>query len=373
MWSSVVPAKELRATYRIQLNPDFGFDDAAAALPYLARLGISHVYCSPYLQAAPGSTHGYDVVDHTRISDDLGGAEAHGRFVDALDAHGMGHILDIVPNHMAVAGRANRAWWDVLRNGRDSSFARFFDIDWEPPDDRLTGKILLPVLGDRYGRVLEAGDLAIAQDDGEAVVTYHDDRFPVAPGSIEKFLGAGDPNETMARINDDPALLHTLLEAQHYRLAFWRSDLELNYRRFFDINELIALRIEEPEVFSHVHSVALELIENGKLDGLRIDHVDGLRSPKAYLTQLRDAIGDAYLIVEKILEAGEELSDWPCDGTTGYEFLNLVLGLFVDPDGEAPSTRSTARSPGTTAVRGSRELTKHLVMDELLGSDVDRL
>ncbi|MEO8322686.1 MAG: alpha-amylase family glycosyl hydrolase, partial [Actinomycetota bacterium] len=244
----------IRATYRLQLRTEFGFDTAAAVVPYLARLGVSHVCCSPYLQAAPGSTHGYDVVDHTKISDDLGGPEAHERFVAALEEHGMGHILDVVPNHMAVAGRANQAWWDVLKNGRDSTFARFFDIDWDPPDTRLAGKILLPVLGDQYGRVLEAGELGLAYEDGEAVVTYFDDRFPVAPGSIEQFLGEGTDEQMAARISGDPALLHSLLEAQHYRLAYWRSDLELNYRRFFDINELVALRMEEPEVFAHVHS-----------------------------------------------------------------------------------------------------------------------
>lgn len=364
----------IRATYRLQLRTEFGFDAAAAVVPYLARLGVSHVYCSPYLQAAPGSTHGYDVVDHTKISDDLGGPEAHERFVAALEGHGMGHILDVVPNHMAVAGRANQAWWDVLKNGRGSTFARFFDIDWDPPDQRLAGKILLPVLGDQYGRVLEAGELGLAYEDGEAVVTYTGDRFPVAPGSIETFLGGGTDEQMAARITGDPALLHSLLEAQHYRLAYWRSDLELNYRRFFDINELVALRMEEPEVFAHVHSVPLRLMREGKLDGLRIDHVDGLRTPKRYLASLRDEIGDAYLIVEKILEEGEELPDWPCDGTTGYDFLNLVLGLFVDPSGAGEIDEIYRSFTGAGESYEDEVLaTKRLVMNDLLASDVDRL
>lgn len=364
----------IRATYRLQLRTEFGFDAAAAVVPYLARLGVSHVYCSPYLQAAPGSAHGYDVVDHTKISDDLGGPGAHERFVAALEGHGMGHILDVVPNHMAVAGRANQAWWDVLKNGRDSTFARFFDIDWDPPDARLAGKILLPALGDQYGRVLEAGHLGLAYEDGEAVVTYSGDRFPVAPGSIETFLGGGSQEETAARIAEDPALLHSLLEAQHYRLAYWRSDLELNYRRFFDINELVALRMEEPEVFAHVHSVPFRLIREGKLDGLRIDHVDGLRAPKRYLQSLREEIGDAYLIVEKILEEGEELPDWPCDGTTGYDFLNLALGLFVDPSGAGEMDEIYRSFTGAgESYEDEVLITKRLVMDDLLASDVDRL
>ncbi len=343
-------------------------------VPYLARLGISHVYCSPYLQAVPSSTHGYDVVDHTLISEDLGGAPAHERFVAALEDHGMGHILDVVPNHMAIAGKANQAWWDVLANGRESNFARFFDIDWDPPDERLKGKILLPVLGDQYGRVLEAGDLSLAEEGGEVVITHFDDRFPIAPGSLEGLPGGDTTAATIERVTSDPALLHLLLEAQHFRLAYWRTDLELNYRRFFDINELVALKMEEPEVFAHVHRLPIELIRTGALDGLRIDHVDGLRFPRRYLETLRSEIGDAYLIVEKILEEGEELRVWPIEGTTGYEFMNLMLGLFVDPDAEGHLDLLYRRFTGED--RPYEELVaeaKHLVMQDLLASDIDRL
>ncbi|HZA20675.1 MAG TPA: alpha-amylase family glycosyl hydrolase, partial [Actinomycetota bacterium] len=264
------------ATYRVQLRSEFDFDDLVAIVPYLAELGITHVYCSPYLRAIPGSAHGYDVVDHTSINPELGGPEGHRRMCAALAEHGMSHLLDVVPNHMAIGGRASMWWWDLLRNGPASQYARFFDVDWDPPEPRLKGKILMPVLGDQYGRVLEAGDLTLERDGDEVIVRYFEHEAPIAPGSIENLPGApGDLDDAIDLINSEPALLHALLEQQNYRLARWRTDLELNYRRFFDINELVALRIDESEVFDLVHSLPLKLIEEGRLAGMRIDHVDG--------------------------------------------------------------------------------------------------
>ena len=363
------------ATYRIQLHSGFTLDDAAQVADYLHDLGITHIYCSPFLQAASGSRHGYDVVDHTRINDELGGLAAHRRMSDVLARLSMGHILDIVPNHMAIAGRKSAWWWDVLKNGPASNFARFFDIDWDPPERPLAEKILVPILGDHYGRVLEAGEIEVARDEEEIFVRYHEHEVPLAPGSIDVLPGTpANDDEAIAHINSDPALLHTLLESQHYRLAFWRTDLELNYRRFFDINDLVALRMEEPEVFDHVHALALQLIEDGELDGLRIDHVDGLRNPDAYLTRLRHRAPIAYIVVEKILGAGETLPrSWPVDGTTGYDWLNVCSRLFVDPAGEKPLQDLYASFIGEEADLGELKREKKLlVMTEVLASDLER-
>jgi len=365
-------ARGVRATYRLQLHPGFTLDDAAGIVAYLEQLGISHVYCSPYLRSTSGSTHGYDVVDHTQIDEELGGIEALERFCKVLSQHGMSHILDVVPNHMAVAGRANFAWWEVLQHGPDGRYARFFDIDWDPPEERLRGKVLLPVLGSRYGVVLDAGDLRLVEQDDDVVVSYYEHSFPLAPGSLEQLLG---PEPSIERVNSEPALLHTLLERQYYRLAYWRTDLELNYRRFFDINELVALRMEEPEVFAHVHKVPFELVSAGKLDGLRIDHVDGLGAPNNYLKDLRAEVGDAYLVVEKITEGDETIPrEWPVDGTTGYDFLNLVGGLFVD--GRAEKEMTSLYEEVIGAPEDPDDLVreaKQQVMSEMLAADIERL
>jgi (1->4)-alpha-D-glucan 1-alpha-D-glucosylmutase len=358
----------VRATYRVQLNPGFDFDDAAAATPYLARLGISHMYCSPYLQAAAGSAHGYDVTDYSRVNEELGGAPAHEHLCAALAAEGMGHIVDIVPNHMAVSDRSNAWWWDVLRTGPASRYASYFDIDWDPPESALRRTILVPILGDHYGRVLEAGELTLAVEDGETVLRYHEHVLPIAPRSVP----AGD----MDAINSDPAALHEVLEKQHYRVAFWRSgDRDLNYRRFFDVKTLAALRIENPSVFEDTHALVLAMIDSGDLDGLRIDHVDGLRDPSEYLGRLRRRAPRAYVVVEKILEAGEELpEEWPVEGTTGYDFLNVVNGLFVDSAAEKAMSDvylELTREPADLAevVRAK----KLFIMREVLASDVYRL
>lgn len=365
---------EIRATYRVQLSSSFTFDDAAALVPYLAALGVSHLYFSPYLAAVPGSAHGYDVTDHSGLNPELGGEEGFGRLRAALDRYGMGHIADVVPNHMAL-GHHNALWWEVLRFGRASPCARFFDIDWEPPDHRLLNKVLLPVLGSHYGRALEAGELRIDERNGELVVTYFEHVFPVAPGTVRELGLEGDPATIAARLNSEPGLLHALLERQHYRLAHWRTDLEVNYRRFFDINEMVALRTEDPEVFEAVHALYIALLDDDALDGLRIDHIDGLGSPRAYLERLRTRAEDAYIVVEKILGPGEELpADWPVEGTTGYGFMNLVLGLFVDPAAEeAFDELYRALTGDDEPYRAVLERAKAEALQGMLAADLERL
>ena len=407
------------STYRLQLHRDFTFDDARALVPYLARLGVTDCYCSPITKANPGSTHGYDVSDHSQLNPELGGAAAFEQFVGALQAHAMGHIVDFVPNHMAIDA-ANNPWWrDVLENGRRSRYARFFDIDWEPVKPELVSQVLLPILDDQYGRVLERGDIRLAFARGVFVIRYFDHVVPVNPRSVvavlqhrlevlQRELGEDDPHlreylsivtelshlpssteadpvrvaevdrektvaqERLARLVDrapqvrahieenvrafngrpeEPSSfdeLHALLEAQPYRLASWRtaSD-EINYRRFFDINGLAALRMEDADVFAGTHALIVQLIRSGTVTGLRLDHIDGLYDPAEYLVRLQCAVRDGdvtavsmgpvtvpslYVVVEKILSNGEWLpAHWPVNGTTGYEFLNDVNGLFVDP------------------------------------------
>ena len=426
-----------RATYRLQLRPEFGFDDAAEVAPYLAKLGVSHVYTSPVLEAAPGSSHGYDVVDHSRVNPELGGTEAHRRFCATLGTLGLGQVLDIVPNHMAIT--AGNAWWeDVLENGPSSRWAAYFDVDWEGPESKLRNTVLIPVLADHYGRVLEAGELLLERQEGSFCIRYHEHRYPVAPPAYGLPLslaaadlaaeGRGDDDEleflaaaftalppatatdprsvrdrhrdkevlkrslarlcaerpdvsaavlhAVHRINGDPELLDTLLERQNYRLAYWRTaGRELDYRRFFDITTLAALRMEDDQVFADTHALVLGWVEAGVLDGLRIDHPDGLRDPEGYFRRLRAAASRAWIVVEKILEPGEELpASWPVDGTTGYDFLNRLGGLFVDPAGEAPMSAAYAEYTGEPVevdevVRDA----KHLVMRDVLGADVNRL
>ena len=359
---------EPRATYRVQLHKDFGFEATAAIVPYLAKLGISHLYCSPYLQARPGSTHGYDVVDQRKISDELGGEMAHKLLCDTLAEHGMSHILDVVPNHMTVTDRANRWWWDVLKHGPVSHYASYFDIDWDPPEDKLHRTILVPILGDHYGSVLSSGDIKIELEGDEEVVRYFEHVLPVAPGTTSGL--------SLAKVNGDPDLLHQVLESQHYRLAFWRSaGEELNYRRFFSINDLAALRMDNPDVFDRVHELVLTMVRDGRLEGLRIDHIDGLRDPEGYLTQLRSWAGDAYIVVEKILEPDEELREsWPVQGTTGYEFLNEVYALFVDTAAEERFSDIYARLIGRNVdLHELKREKKLLLMETELAADIERL
>ena len=367
------------ATYRVQLHAGFGFDDAAAIAGYLARLGVSHLYCSPYLQAAAGSTHGYDVVDHNRINSELGGAAGHARLAGRLDEAGLGQVLDIVPNHMAVGTRANAWWWDVLEHGLQSRYADYFDIDWDPPQPELAGLVLVPVLGDHYGRVLEAGELAVERRDGSLRVRYHDHEAPLSHRTLDE-LDRDDqgeiPPSLIESLNRDPDALDALLRRQNYRLAYWRTAAaELNYRRFFDIAALAGLRAEDPLVFADTHRVILGLVRDAVVDGLRVDHVDGLADPAGYLERLRDATGGAYVVVEKILEPGETLpSSWPVAGTSGYDFLNAVNQLFTDSAGEAAMrgcyARFTAESADYADVVHAAKLQ---VMRDSLAAEVERL
>jgi len=305
------------STYRIQLTPDFGFDAAADVAPYLAELGVTHVYLSPVLEAVPGSTHGYDVVDHGRLRTEFGGTAAFTRLQHRVRELGLGLVVDVVPNHMAVPTPAsrNRELWSVLRDGPTSPYAHWFDIDWTTPEHAL----VMPVLGQRIGDCVEAGEIELDGSGDEPLLRYFDHVFPVRPGT------EGLP-------------LVDLLDRQWYRLAYWRvAGEELNYRRFFDIDTLAAIRVENPDVFEASHAVLLELIRSGAVDGLRIDHPDGLADPRGYLRRLHDATGGAWVVVEKILEPDEELpTDWPCAGTTGYDALLRAGGIFLDPAGDEP-------------------------------------
>ncbi|MFJ2705105.1 malto-oligosyltrehalose synthase [Streptomyces sp. NPDC087428] len=296
------------ATYRLQLQPDFPFSAAEDAVPYLATLGVSHLHLSPVLEAVPGSRHGYDVVDHGRVRAELGGEEGLRRLARTAREHGLGLVLDIVPNHMAADPRHNHALREVLREGPGSPYARWFDIDWAAGD----GRVLLPVLGGRLGE--EIGALRV---DGE-VLRYGEQEFPLRAGTA----GLDLPE---------------LLDAQHYRLGWWRlARTELNYRRFFTISELIGVRVEDPEVFAATHAKILELVRDGTVEGLRIDHPDGLADPAAYLERLSGASGGVWTVVEKILTGPEPLpAGWAVAGTTGYDALHRIDGLFVDPVGAA--------------------------------------
>lgn len=319
---------EMVATYRLQLHANFTFHAAAAVLPYLSALGVSHVYLSPVLEAGPGSTHGYDVADVTRVSAVLGGADGLAELFGQLRRFGMAAVIDIVPNHMATVA-TNHWWWDVLEHGQTSVHAPVFDIDWSPPDPELYGKVLLPVLGDHLGAVLARGELGVVAEGESVQVEYFAQRFPV--NAAGRALVAENP-----RLGEHPEALADLLDAQFYRLANWRTAAEeINYRRFFDITSLISVRVEQPDVFEAVHATLVELVAGGPVDALRIDHPDGLSDPRGYFERLREVLPATRLLVEKILAPGERLrGDWPVDGTTGYDFLQRAGGLFVDPEGE---------------------------------------
>jgi (1->4)-alpha-D-glucan 1-alpha-D-glucosylmutase len=383
---------QIRATYRLQFHRGFTFRDATELVPYLSKLGISHIYASPIMEARPGSTHGYDIINHNRLNPELGGKKEFRELVDALHRHGMGLILDIVPNHMAVGGRDNAWWLDVLEWGRASPFAEYFDINWDATRPDLKGRVLLPVLGEQYGVVLERGeiDLRFDAEEGSFSAWYFEHRLPISPLTYPSILnrggevlseiarafealGSGEA-ETRSRAAAlkrclsewgvrEPARagaiavalghyagqkgnlegfrnLHCLLEAQAYRVADWRvAAEEINYRRFFNVNHLAGLRIESAEVFERTHRLLGELIRSGDVHGLRVDHVDGLFDPRGYCERLQDRFGPVYVLVEKILAHYETLPDWPVAGTTGYDFTNQVLGLFIDPAGERATTR----------------------------------
>jgi (1->4)-alpha-D-glucan 1-alpha-D-glucosylmutase len=323
------------ATYRLQFNRDFTFQQAGEILDYLRDLGISDVYASPLFQAGPQSTHGYDTCCFGKVNPNLGSADDFERLTSALNQRGLGLLLDLVPNHMSAT--LSNAWWlDVLENGRESPYARFFDIDWRPENPALCDKVLLPVLEDHYGKVLESGKLRLAFQGEKLVVAYHDRNFPVNLSAIAA-MGIEDPAQLLEHLNGQPGnprsfdKLDALLQRQHYRLAYWRvAPEEINYRRFFDVTEMVALKMESREVFEHTHQLVFEWLDSGKITGLRIDHPDGLWNPKEYLQRLQRN-NPPYVVVEKILSGDEQLpADWPADGTTGYDFLNRANGLFVD-------------------------------------------
>lgn len=414
------------------MHAEFGFDDAAAIADYLHQLGISHVYSSPYLQAAPGSKHGYDVVDHHKLNEELGGAEAHARFSQRLGECDLGQVLDIVPNHMAISARRNRYWWDVLENGPSSRFASYFDIDWQPHEEKLRNKLLVPILGDHYGRVLSRNEIQLQRRGGEFFIKYFDNELPAAPKSLPLILNeaaresgseylafladsltalpsptaideasvgqrhrdkeivrnllerlfdevpfiAEAVDSALKQFNNNPDKLDGILELQNYRLAFWRTaEQDLGYRRFFDVNTLVGVRVEDPKVFSDTHALILKWLREGVLDGIRVDHPDGLRDPRRYFERLREQASDVWILGEKILEPGEKLRpEWPIDGTTGYEYLNQAGGLFVDVDNEQAITTVYADFTGeaTDYAEVCRDK-KHRVLRDLLGSDVNRL
>jgi (1->4)-alpha-D-glucan 1-alpha-D-glucosylmutase len=313
-----VPKRLPVATYRLQLHKGFRLPDATGLVPYLARLGASHVYASPFLKARPGSMHGYDVADHGKINPEIGTEADLKKLLDALRRHGMGLVMDLVPNHMGVLHGDNPWWQDVLEKGRASPYAKFFDIDWE----RGGGKLLLPVLGRHYGEALEAGEIKLARaGKGAWRMAYFDQSFPLNPKSVRNL-----------KPTKDPLAMHRLLEKQHYRLAFWRvaSD-EINYRRFFEIADLAALRTEDPAVFDATHSLVGRLAAEPGVDGLRIDHPDGLSDPEQYFERLQGLGERPWIVVEKILASYEALpAHWKVHGTTGYRFASLLTGVFVD-------------------------------------------
>lgn len=442
-----------RATYRLQFNHCFTFHDAARIVPYLARLGISHIYASPLLKARPGSMHGYDVVDHSQLNPELGSREDFDRFVQVLHEHGLRLIVDIVPNHLGVMGDDNEWWLDVLENGPAARYAFHFDIDWRPNRGSMRDRILVPVLGDSYGEVLERGELQLQfdADNGSFSVRYHDHRMPIDPREYprifsqpiaEELLPGDDAHradfesllnsfgnlpprddtsadavavryrdkeahkrrlarlierspevlrhiaESVTRINGTPGqpdsfdALDALLEAQAYRLSYWRVAVdEINYRRFFDVNDLAALRMNERSVFDATHQLIFELIDAGSIDGLRIDHSDGLFDPEEYFQWLQERFGGGpeqrplYVVTEKILAAHERLPEsWLVHGTTGYDYAALQTAWLVDGDEESSMTRRYRTfTENEKSFESLAYESKHLVMRSSLAAEVEVL
>ncbi|HEY5894543.1 MAG TPA: malto-oligosyltrehalose synthase [Chthoniobacterales bacterium] len=426
------------ATYRLQFHQNFTFRDALALVPYLADLGISSLYASPFFKSAPGSTHGYDVCDHNAFDSEIGSEQDFEALSAALTQHGMHMVVDFVPNHMGITGMENRWWADVLENGANSIYARYFDIDWHPLKHELHNKVLLPILGDQYGRILEKGELHVEWNAGAFTLNYYQNRLPLTPSSTLPILenavaktdmpvnekrslldgldrgyrmtGAMPAEERQAlkdllvsltssgsqlaqaidtelrTLNADFDRLDALIGPQHYRLSFWKvASEEINYRRFFDINDLAALRMELPEVFNDTHRLLFDLAARGVVTGVRIDHIDGLADPRSYLTQLQSELakllgktdGDKaiYLLVEKILGHTEQLRpDWPVHGTTGYEFAARTTALLVDPSAEKRLTEGYHDIIGDEW--NYREMVyrnKKLVMQVSLSSEVNNL
>lgn len=424
------------STYRLQFHAGFTFREALEIVNYLKDLGITDIYASPYFQAAPDSTHGYDVADHNRINPAIGDQSDFRALCDKLRENDMGQILDFVPNHMGIGQSLNAWWMEVLEDGLASPYAHYFDIDWHPGKEAMEERVLLPILGDRYGRVLERGEFSLSFVNGAFSLCYFETRLPLRPRSYPRILhkvlaefgeGRGEELRDVIGILSDPASkvqakarlkeiseadpeiasaidrtlrvlegspgtpesfddLHALLEEQVYRLSYWRvAAEEINYRRFFDINTLAAIRVEIPEVFTAAHQLVFELLARGDVTGLRIDHIDGLWDPKAYLLALQECNGKLtgtddpkglYLVVEKILDVtGETLpTDWPVHGTTGYEFANQVVQSLTDASSEKPFTRCYERFTGmssdfATLVYEKKKQTMH----NALGSEIAAL
>ncbi len=364
------------STYRLQFHRRFTFYDAIKIIPYLSKLGITHCYSSPFLMAHPGSTHGYDICHHNKINPEIGGEEGFHLFSKKLTAYKIGLIVDFVPNHMAADTEANPWWKNVLENGPESPYARFFDIDWEPLKPELKGKVLLPILGDQYGRVLERGELRLLYKNKTVCIKYYDNRFPVRIPAAMK----GYTESQWHALNGTPGnpksfdALHQLLEAQSYRLAYWKTAIdEINYRRFFDVNTLVGLRMEDKRVFHITHKLILRLIQQRKIHGLRIDHIDGLFNPAEYLEQLKKSTPyPIYIVVEKILSGNEKLPhDWKISGTNGYDFLNQVNRLFIDNQNALKIKKNYERLTGrTTPFQIDAHVGKRLIMTTSLSSEL---
>lgn len=359
-----------RATYRFQFHEGFPLSKARELVPYLRDLGVSHLYASPLFKARPHSTHGYDTCDFHQLNPELGSQKDLEDLVEKLRSYEMGLVLDIVPNHMGIGGPENHWWWDVLENGRQSPFAKYFDIDWDSPDPRLRGKVMVPVLGDRYNRVLARHEFRVEAGGNGCRLRCGDNLFPIRQETLHS--SPAKPEE----LNGDPEALDALLERQNYRLAWYgRGDKELNYRRFFNITDLPGLRMEDEQVFEQVFALLRRWLKQGLVDGLRVDHPDGLRDPGQFLQRLSRIARNKWIVVEKILEPGESLPGaWPVAGTTGYDFLNQAGGIFVDPNGCKPLTELYGEfggSPDEFSVMARQK--KRLALEKLLAAEVDRL
>ncbi len=407
----------MNATYRLQLTPDFGFSEVEALVPYLQQLGVSHLYLSPITEARPGSEHGYDVIDHNSVREAFGGREGFESLRETAVEAGLGIVLDFVPNHAGV-GPANEAWQDVLAYGPHSAYAHHFDIDWDPLKPELQGKILLPFLGSTYGAALDNDEITLAYDDGRFSAAYYEHRFALSPRTYPQVLDALLPAfertdayfdlqelrdaftdldpaareraEALCRRLDavdvsfgedvladafDHAALHRLFEKQHWRLAYWKTaGREINYRRFFTINDLVGLRMEDEDLFWGAHRLLGDLLAEDGMDGVRIDHIDGLFDPHEYLARLRD-LGADRIWVEKILVPGETLPEgWPVAGTTGYEFLNDAMGVLLYGDGEEALDRIYRRTvPNARSFEESVYRSKSLIIEQTLTSELARL
>ena len=322
------------ATYRVQLNKNFLFNDLKAIVPYLSQLGISHIYASPIFQAKKGSMHGYDITDPTVINEELGGRVGFEDLSREVAAYGLGWIQDIVPNHASYS-LENKRICDVLAKGAESEYACFFDIDPGHPSPKLYGKLLAPFLPNPYMQCLKQGQITLIHNDGFKI-KFNDLAFPVNAPTAQHLEINGPVPQTLEKFNRDPRFLNALLIRQYYRLAYWRVALKhINYRRFFDIIDLIGVRMENPTAFEWAHRLIFELAASGKFSGLRVDHIDGLYDPEEYLRKLRERCPEAYVLVEKILTDREQLHDgWPVEGTTGYDFISYVNKLFVKSSAE---------------------------------------